>query len=229
MITVDNLTLNASGASPGLYEANAGTGANGTAGSGGAGGALGSQGNGGGGGKIFLTGISLNLTPTGAILANGGSTPGFELTSGSSGSGGNGGGTASASGGAGGVVGNAGSGGGGGLIYIDMTTGAQIDNGGMSVLTDAIAARGGSVGDDRVQSGSGGNAGTGPGAGGAGGKIGNNGSGGAGGSVTIDGGTGDITGTSTFGIIADCRRYCRQRKRQIRQRRQCWNNRQWWL
>lgn len=201
LINVDTFSIQANGGGAGDYEAKGGNGGAGTAGIGGIGGKLGSQGKGGDGGNIYLSGYDFKLNPNGFILAQGGSTIGFELTKNSSGNGGKGGGTGPANGGNGGAVGSAGDGGAGGIIQLDFKNTIIIDNGG-SQLFDSIGARGGGVGDFRAVSGKGGNAGSGNGNGGNGGSIGSNGSGGSGGSITINGDQGDITGTTTFGTIA---------------------------
>lgn len=198
-VTVDNGTILARGGDTGAYEATGGDGGEGLAGAGGSGGSLGSQGSAGNGGKVFITGLDLTLTPNGSIHADGGTSVGFELSSGSSGDGGYG----TAGGGSGGGVGHSGNGGDGGLVQVDVKHAISIDNGGLFIFTDSIGARGGNVLDNRALSGNGGGADKGQG--GAGGSIGlggPNGSGGKGGTITILGDTGDVTGASTFGIIS---------------------------
>lgn len=207
LVTIDNTSVFANGGAAGLYEANAGNGGNALKGDGGKGGSLNSQGDGGAGGKIFFTGLDFNLTKTSFAYARGGSTPGFNLTLGSSGNGGNGGGTAAdADGGSAGSVGNAGSGGRGGLVQIDMKNAIVIDNGSSKASDDSISTRGGSVGDNNARSGNGGDAGIGvSGDGGNGGQIGVNGSGGDGGDIIIIGDAGDVTAAtpaSPFAILA---------------------------
>ena len=126
---------------------------------------------GGSGGAIGVTGLNVDIAPTGELAANGGANgyqtfpPGSGSPiagySGTSGDGGNGGGNGN--GGNGGLVGSAGSGGKGGGILLnvpgDVTVSERKDQNGITV--DSIAARGGLVSDDlAVRSGKGGAAGS---------------------------------------------------------------------
>ena len=198
--------VNASGGAAGAYSGKAGNGGNGA--SGGDGGASGDQESGGAGGSIKIGGLSLHVTTTGELKANGGSngshpalgsaTPGYN---GTSGEGGNGGGDGN--GGNGGLVGSGGAGGDGGSIQLQIPGPITLDQkpDGDSD-TDTLAARGGLVSDDLAVSGKGGNSG--PNGkpqtrAGAGGDIGNNGSAGGGGSIVIVGASGDMGG---LGVLA---------------------------
>ncbi len=187
-ISFDNTVVTAHGGTAGAYTATAGNGGNGLTDAGGAGGAIGNQGAGGGAGKVDLSGLSLTMTITTQVLANGGSTPGFSPTSGNGGNGGTVDGTGN--GGVSGMVGVAGSGGKGGTILMSMPGAITIDGIG---LIDTLAARGGWVLNDSAVSGKGGNGGATSGNGGNSGKILDNGSAGKGGIITLKGDSGAIS------------------------------------
>lgn len=206
-----NDIVDAGGGAAGIYTGTGGNGGDGLSDDGGNGGSAGSQGAGGLGGTISVTGLDLQIAPTGALTANGGDNgfhpllpdgqtivPGYN---GTSGDGGNGGGDGD--GGDGGRVGDAGSAGDGGDIRLDLQGTIKVhERQPQGITLDSVAARGGLVSNDNAVSGKGGAAGPrgsvaragSTSRGGNSGDIGNNGDGGDGGSITIVGGGGDMTG-----------------------------------